>query len=60
MLFRSVVTRVVKDPPLPYAQVVWEPSAALTRSRLVLVVLGERQGEEQRETDPGAVAEPEA
>ena len=56
----GVVTRVVKDPTLPYAQVVWEPSAALTRSRLVLVVLGERQGEEQRETDPGAVAEPEA
>ena len=39
----GVVTRVDQDPALPYAQVMWEPSAALTRSRHVLVVLGETQ-----------------
>ncbi|MCE2460376.1 MAG: rod shape-determining protein MreC [Pseudomonadales bacterium] len=44
----GVVTRVVKDPAQQYAQVVWEPSAALARSRTVLVVLGERQDEEQQ------------
>ena len=49
----GVVTRIVKDPTLPYAQVMWEPSAALTRSRQVLVVLGHSQGEVQPE--PGAV-----
>lgn len=56
----GVVTRVVKDPTQPYAQVVWEPSAALTRSRLVLVVLGERQDQEQPKTGPGAGPETEA
>lgn len=45
----GVVTRVVKDPTQPYAQVVWEPSAALSRSRHVLVVLGKGQDERQRE-----------
>ncbi|MCY4057476.1 MAG: rod shape-determining protein MreC [Gammaproteobacteria bacterium] len=48
----GVVTRVVKDPTQPYAQVVWEPSAALSRSRHVLVVLGERQDEGQPENAP--------
>ena len=43
----GVVTRVVKDPTQQYAQVVWEPSAALARSRLVLVVLGEREDDER-------------
>ena len=43
----GVVTRVVKDPAQQYAQVVWEPSAALARSRLVLVVFGERPVGEQ-------------
>ena len=47
----GVVTGVVKDERLPYAQVTWEPSAALTRSRHVLVVLGEPQ-EELPETGP--------
>ena len=45
----GVVTRV--DPALPYAQVVWEPSAALTRSRHVLVVLDEPQ-QDQPENGP--------
>lgn len=48
----GVVTRVVKDPAQPYAQVVWEPSAALSRSRHVLVVLGESQDEGQPENGP--------
>jgi len=56
----GVVTEVVKDLTQPYAQVMWEPSAALTRSRDVLVVLGERPDEEQPETGPDAVAETEA
>ena len=43
----GVVTRVVKDPAQQYAQVVWEPSAALARSRTVLVVLGERHDEDK-------------
>ena len=47
----GVVTQVAKDPTLAYAQVMWEPSAALTRSRHVLVVLGEPQ-EEPPETRP--------
>ena len=45
----GVVTGVDKDPTLPYAQVMWEPSAALTRSRHVLVVLGGPR-EEQSDT----------
>ncbi|MCY3837553.1 MAG: rod shape-determining protein MreC [Gammaproteobacteria bacterium] len=56
----GVVTEVVRDPTLPYAQVMWEPSAALSRARHVLVVLGERRDEEQPETGPGGVAETEA
>lgn len=56
----GVVTRVAIDPALPYAQVVWEPSAALSRARHVLVVLGERQEDEQPEAVPDAVAETEA
>ncbi|MDE0658882.1 MAG: rod shape-determining protein MreC [Gammaproteobacteria bacterium] len=50
----GVVTRVVKDPTQQYAQVVWEPSAELARSRLVLVVLGGRQ---DAEPSTDAVAE---
>lgn len=56
----GVVTRVDKDPALPYAQVTWEPSAALARARHVLVVLGERQDEEPSETGSGAAAEADA
>lgn len=52
----GVVTRVVKDPAQQYAQVVWEPSAALSRSRTVLVVLGERQ-DEKRQAAAAAEAE---
>ena len=56
----GVVTRIVKDPTLPYAQVMWEPSAALTRSRQVLVVLGHSQDEIQPEPGGVGVAEKDA
>lgn len=48
----GVVRWMVQDDPTEqYAQVAWTPSAALDRSRHVLVVLGKRQPQE-----PGAVA----
>lgn len=56
----GVVTRIVKDPTLPYAQVMWEPSAALTQSRQVLVVLGQGEDEERPESGGVAVAETDA
>ena len=47
----GVVNWVVKDPTQQYAQVGWTPTAALDRSRYVLVVLGKREGDESAESD---------
>ena len=52
----GVVTAVLPDPRQPYAQVMWEPSAALSRSRHVLVVLGKQEDEAQPEAEPEPVA----
>ena len=47
----GVVNWVVKDPTQQYAQVSWTPSAALDRSRHVLVVLGKRERAERPASD---------
>ena len=52
----GVVERVDRDPAQPYAQVGWAPSAALDRSRLVLVVRGQH-GDEPEETTVDALME---
>lgn len=53
----GVVDWVVMDPAQPYAQVGWVPSAALDRSRDVLVVLGEGNGRGRDEMAPAPAAE---
>ena len=50
----GVVESIDSDPAQPYAQVTWVPSAALDRSRLVLVVRGQPGGEERVANDASA------
>ena len=50
----GVVESIDSDPSQPYAQVTWAPSAALDRSRLVLVVRRQPGGEERVANDAPA------